>query len=203
MLLFFAALEALDPDERNEIEKVYQTTKEKLPFLIAKQIKKKYSDDPELIDDLTQDVYLKVIRYKDRFIGKTEPVIWGNLSMVYRNVCANYMKRAGLIQFVSLDDVKDRLTESDEEPVLFEAAAGDGSMTPLVQTETVDQMKAAIETLGTPYRELIIERYCLETSYAEIAKKYQLKKGSVGPLLRRSLEKLRKELEEYVENHNG
>jgi DNA-directed RNA polymerase specialized sigma24 family protein len=56
--------------------------------------------------------------------------------------------------------------------------------------------------MGSPIRELLIDRFYYEMPYKEIAEKYEVKIGSISTLISRNLEKLRKELEEYVENYN-
>jgi RNA polymerase sigma factor (sigma-70 family) len=200
MLPFFIALNSLDPEERDEIGRIYEMTYRTLPSLLSQYLNISYEQKPELVDDLTQDVYLKVIQYKERFIGQSEQVIFGNLTMMAKNVCYNYLKHNGLIQFSSLDE----FSENDEgEPNELNITDDIDILGDLIHTEIIEKIVVAIDNLGSPVRDLLVDRFYSEMPYAEIAKKYNVKIGSVSTLIGRNLEKMRKELESYVENNNG
>ncbi len=200
MLLFFAALESLEPEERDEIGRIYEKTYKKIPLLLSEYMNISYEQQPELIDDLTQDVYLKVIKNKDKFIGQSDRIVMGNLTKIAQSVSVDYLRHNKLIQFCSLDDV----VENDEgESIDFNILDDTNILGDIIRDEVVEQISVAIGNLDSPFRELILDRYYSEMPYAEIAKKNDLKVGAIGPLLGRGLERLRKELEDYVENHNG
>ena len=200
MLLFFAALESLEPAERDEIGRIYEKTYKMIPLLVSDYMNIPYEHHPELIDDLTQDIYLKVILYKGRFIGQPEQMILGNLAMMTKNVCNNYKKRNGLIQYSPLEDV---IENEEGEPIESTITDDADLLGDLIRSEIIEKMSVAIDSLDSPIREILVDRYYSELSYAEIAEKYNVKIGSVSTLISRNLEKMRKVLQEYAENYNG
>ena len=199
MLLFFAALESLEPEEREEIGRIYEKTYKMVPSLLSKFMNISYGQKPELIDDLTQDVYLKVIRYKDKFIGQPERIVKGNLTKIAKSICIDYWRHNGVIQFSSLED-----TDENDDGRLKQVDISEGAdiLSDLIREEIIERLSTIIDNMGAPIRELLIDRFYYEMPYKEIAEKYEVKIGSISTLISRNLEKLRKELEEYVENYN-
>ena len=200
MILFFIALESLDEDEQEELDALYHRTNKQVVGMICRYMNLSFHENRELVEDLTQEVFLKAIRYRSRFVGKPERYQMGCLIMIIRNVCINFMKHAGTIEFISLDEI---VEDENGDQHSFDVADDTDVQALLVQSETIRLVKAAIDRLESPAREIIIERFYQNATYEEISKKYSMKKGTVGSVIHRSLKKIGEELKEYVEDNYG
>ena len=87
--------------ERNELAAFYEETRERTAAMICKLLGVSFAEHRALAEDLTQEVYLKVIRYRKRFLGQPEELRWGNLVMMIRNVVSNYRRHAAKLRFTS------------------------------------------------------------------------------------------------------
>ncbi len=173
--------------ERDELAAFYEETRERTAAMICKLLGVSFAEHRALAEDLTQEVYLKVIRYRKRFLGQPEELRWGNLVMMIRNVVSNYRRHAAKPRFTSAD--------SDEHP----PDGDDGETGPeavLLREETAERVRRAVDALPSPAREIVIERYWFERSYEEIGAMYGIKRATVGTILHRSLEKIGKEIGE-------
>lgn len=204
MFLFVPETERLNEDDSNEIGTFYAKTCGQTVGMICRLLSAA-GENTGPADDLAGEVYLKVIRYKERFLGQTEQVQYGCLVMMIRNVCFDYLRKTGKIRFFPLPDEEDTITdpaEADEirRKLREEASGYETPPEALIRKERAALVRRAVERLGSPAREIVTERYYLNYSYAEIAREHRMKQTAVGVVLHRSLEKIRKELENYVGN---
>ena len=70
-----------------------------------------------------------------------------------------------------------------------------------MREERAEAVRRAVDALPSPAREIVIERYYFERSYAEIGAMFGLKRATVGTILHRSLEKIGKEIGEDGEEN--
>ncbi len=199
MILFFIALDSLDENDRDALDALYLRTNKQVIGMICRYMNISFHENRELVEDLAQEVYLKTIRYRSRFVGKPERYQNGCLIMIIRNVCINYMKRADTIQFLSFDEI---VEDENGDQHGFDIADDIDIQGALVQSETIHFVKAS-DRLDSPAREIVIERFYQNATYEEIAEKYSMKKGTVGSMIHRSLKKIGEELKEYVEDNYG
>lgn len=200
MILFFIALDSLDENDRDALDALFLRTNKQVIGMICRYMNISFHENRELVEDLAQEVYLKTIRYRSRFVGKPERYQNGCLIMIIRNVCINFMKRADTIQFLSIDEIAE---DENGDQHGFDIADDIDIQSALVHSETIQFVKEAIDRLDSPAREIVIERFYQNATYEEIAEKYSMKKGTVGSVIHRSLKKIGKELKEYVEDNYG
>ncbi|MCR5682035.1 MAG: RNA polymerase sigma factor [Clostridiales bacterium] len=178
----------LSEAEQNDLAAFYETTRDRTAAMICRLLGVSFAEHRALAEDLTQEVWLKVIRYKSRFIGQPEELRWGSLVMMIHNVVSNYRRHASKIRFTSYED------DDGEPPPDGEEETGPEGV--LLREERAEAVRRAVDALPSPAREIVIERYYFERSYAEIGAMFGIKRATVGTILHRSLEKIGKEIGE-------
>ena len=187
--MIWTLMERHDPDGEDELAAFYEETRERTAAMITKLLGVSFAQNRATVENLTQEVYLKVLRYRVRFVGQPEEIRWGNLVMMIRNVVSNYRRHAGKVRFV-------RIGEEDGEGPPESDDTAEGPEAVLLRRERIEQVRRAIDRLDSPAREIVIERYYFERSYDEIAEAYHMKRATVGTVLHRSLQRIGKELRE-------
>jgi RNA polymerase sigma-70 factor (ECF subfamily) len=136
-------------------------------------------------EDLVQDAYLKAYKSFGGFAGGNSAA-W--ILAIVRNTCLTWLKRAPASRnVISLADVTARadvaraLTSATDEPP-DEA---------VIKKMERDRLHAAIGTLPTAFREVIVLREFAELSYAEIAEITNVPIGTVMSRLARARNRLR------------
>jgi len=194
--------ERLGEDDRHEIGKLYEKTRGQTAGMIRRILALAPGESQELVDDLTEEVYLKVIRYRERFLRQPEEMQYGCLVMMIRNVCTDHQRRAGLIRFSPLPPEEEEESAPSESGIrkrLRETAEeGEDPPETLIRRETAETVRRAIDRLDSPAREIVVERYYFGRSYGEIAREHRMSSSAVGVVLHRSLKKIGKELHDYV-----
>ena len=123
--------ERLGEDDRHEIGKLYEKTRGQTAGMIRRILALAPGESQELVDDLTEEVYLKVIRYRERFLRQPEEMQYGCLVMMIRNVCTDHQRRAGLIRFSPLPP------EEEEESAPSESGIRKRHMDPVIMQRNV------------------------------------------------------------------
>ena len=132
----------------------------------------------DVVEDLTAETFLKVVRAVDRFDpDRGTPKAW--ILTVARNVLGDWRRRARLRQYITLGTMHDLVYEapSPEERLLRE--------------EEVGRLLDAVASLGETDRELIGLRYGSGLDTAEVAQILGISEGSVRTRLWRALGRLR------------
>ena len=146
-------------------------------------------------DDVVNDTFMKVIRYKKKFIDTSEDERIRLLIICTRSVCFNIYNRNKKIRFESLesfyrnDDGKDARLELSDDVDLLKI---------LVDEETAAFLQNAINELNSPAREMIILKYYHDMKNVEIAEFYKMNPSTVNTIIQRSVKQLRRELERYI-----
>ena len=138
-------------------------------------------------EDLVQDVFLRVLRAKDRYTPTARFSTW-----VYRitfNLATNHRERAGLRRHLSLDQ-----SVGEDSTAFAELVPDESTPSPeeaLNQGDVVAAVRAAIERLPETQRmALILARYD-ELPYAEIAVVLDSSEKAIKSLVHRARENLR------------
>ena len=189
-----------DRDSR-ELSELYEKRKKHVTALICRRLGISFAENRELAEDLTEEVFLKVVRYKSRFVGQTEHVHNANLMMMTQNVTADYIRKNARRPKITLFPPSDDGGDGDE------SEAGDGGdrtdpLTVLLRTEGEAATRRAVENLGSPAREIVVERYYFDRTYREIAEEHGMTTAAVGLILHKSLKKLGKELKDYAQTED-
>lgn len=140
--------------------------------------------DPDLADDLTQEVGLRAFASMDQFRGGAGEFTW--LYRIAVNVVLRHRERGG-VETVQLD-----------EPVHDWPAVGDGPEVAVVSAELAPVVRAALDSLPDALRTVLILQVYEGLKYREIAAVLEIPVGTVMSRLHAARQRLRKELEEYV-----
>jgi len=188
-LLFLLALEALKDNERVIIEKLYDDYSKRV-----KELSISILHNDKQADDIVNDTFLKVIRYKDRFLDVAEDEKIRLLIICTRSICFDLYNRSKKFRFESLENF---YYNQDEEDTQFDIPSDDDLFKILVDKETSEVVKSAINKLKEPARDMIILKFYYEMKNVEIAEFYKMKNSTVNTIIQRATKKLRKELERY------
>lgn len=129
--------------------------------------------DRALADDLVQDVFLRILRYRESFRPTSSFGAW--LYPITRNVC--------------LDKIKSRSREHDALRVL-DGDDIDGGFD-CGDDERVALVRAALTRLAPEQREVLLSRVARGLSYAEIARRNGTTAGAERVRAHRALKQLR------------
>ncbi len=144
----------------------------------------------ELAEDLFQEVWMRVLVRGAQFNGQARFDTW--LFTIARNLVIDQRRKKTMS---SLDELFEAGSE-DDRPMSFEIA--DGEPTPfdrLSNLEDRERIAAALMTLDTLYREVLVLRFHEEMSLEEIAKVTRAPLSTVKSRLYRGLAAIRPALE--------
>jgi RNA polymerase sigma factor (sigma-70 family) len=120
-------------------------------------VARRFSNDHDNADDITQEVFCKVYEGLKDFRGESSLFTW--LYRVTVNVSLNYLRRLRVREFFSLDDLLELAGDEAEAPDrVFE------------RQEQKTLIAEAIATLPVKQRAVFVLRYYEEIPYEEIAK---------------------------------
>jgi len=156
---------------------------------------RRFMGDAPVADDVYQEVWLKVIRYADRFEGRSRFTTW--LFQITRNCCMDHrrstrrhkdgvsLERDGALSPEGQDGVPLRDQVADRGPSTAERVSGDEERAALEQ---------AIASLPEEQREVLLLREKTELTFEEIASIAGLSPNTVKSRMRYALLNLRKAL---------
>lgn len=120
-------------------------------------VARRFSNDHDTADDITQEVFCKVYEGLKEFRGESTLFTW--LYRVTVNVSLNYLRRQRVREFFRIDDLLELAgDEADAPDKVFE------------RQEQKSLIQEAIATLPTKQRAVFVLRYYEEIPYVEIAK---------------------------------
>ncbi|MGB6691937.1 MAG: sigma-70 family RNA polymerase sigma factor [Terracidiphilus sp.] len=152
----------------------------------------------ELAEDLFQEVWMRVLVRGGQFNGQARFDTW--LFTIARNLVIDHRRKKTLS---SLDELFEVGSE-DDRPMSFEVA--DGEPTPFDRfsnLEDRERIAAALMTLDTLYREVLVLRFHEELSLDEIAKVTRAPLSTVKSRLYRGLAAIRPALERGARGRLG
>lgn len=178
-----------DADEREYIGKLYEKYSKKVKRL-ALNILKNEQD----ADDAVGNTFLKIIKYRDKFMGIEESQLKGRISLVTRCACFDFLDKRDKITFVSMTEA----VEDDEgNRQDMEIADDIDLLREMLTTVSVERLHQAICTLDSPAKEIVMLKYFDDMSNVSIGDLLCMNASTVGTILQRSLQKLKKILKEY------
>jgi RNA polymerase sigma-70 factor, ECF subfamily len=139
------------------------------------------TSDRSQVDDMAQDVFLKVHRGLPYFRGEARLSTW--IYRIVQNVC--FQARSRRMPEISLD-------EQDADRPRREPGSVDGSFADL---ELRDRLEKAIARLPDQYRVLIAAHYLQGMQYEALAESLNIPLGTVKTHLHRAKRRLRELLE--------
>jgi RNA polymerase sigma-70 factor (ECF subfamily) len=146
--------------------------------------------------DVTQEAFIRVHRYLDRFKGTSSFFTW--LYRITVNLCIDHIRREGKAQTVDYDDSIDHSGEEGGYP-----APPSLDMNParaMDRKELREMITKALDTLSPNHRAVILMREVEGLSYKEMAAAMKCSKGTIMSRLfharRRMADALRAAMEE-------
>ena len=144
---------------------------------------------PEDTEEICQEVFLAVIRNLDSFQGESRFQTW--LFRIAANKARDHRERRGAAKrgggraplSLQAEDPENGLTLDPPDPL-----AGPDEV--LMNAEQMKQLRAALDELGEPCREIIELRYFADLSYEEISGTLNLNAKTVSSRLSKCLDRL-------------
>ncbi|MEM8885311.1 MAG: sigma-70 family RNA polymerase sigma factor [Planctomycetota bacterium] len=167
-----ARLRTGDPDALRAVVERYQDRIFALIYGIVR--------DRHEVEDVAQEVFLKVFRRIDAFDGRSRFYTW--LYRVAANTAKDHVKKRSRRPSVALEE-EERI-ESDTHGPSEQAS----------RTETRRRVRAAIDGLAPRYREVLTLRELEGLSYNEIAAVLRVSIGTVESRLHRARQRLKEVL---------
>lgn len=135
------------------------------------------SGSPELAEDVTQEVFMVFIREDTSYDPTRGPLQWFLLGMA-RNLVRQRLGRERLYAPLS--------EESDDRPVADRLRSESDPLSELLRSETIENIRKAVLSLPTRYREVVVLCELQELSYAETAAVLSCAVGTVRSRLHRA-----------------
>jgi RNA polymerase sigma-70 factor (ECF subfamily) len=154
---------------------------------------------PPAAQDLTQEVFLRVIESASSFKHEAKFTTWAYT--IARNLCIDHMRKASYRRHPSLDQQGGE--ESGEGPTLGEqvpdlhprASTERGAISNEIQVKVT----AAVEALPSEQREVFLLRHVANLAFQEIAEITSTPENTVKSRMRYALERLQEALTDFEE----
>lgn len=153
------------------------------------------------IEDIAQEVFLKVYRNLDKFKGDSSLYTW--IYRIATNTCLDYLKKRREVVYI------DEKIKTDDGEVDFQLQSSEKQQDELYEDkELKEKLEKCIDKLPPKQKAMIILRDVKGLSYEEISKILDLKLGTVKSQINRARLKLKDLLEkdgtfvEYIESKN-
>lgn len=195
MIDILLAIEEIERDtEREQIEMLYRTYAHRVKWQ-AFAILKNEAD----AEDAVVDVFLKIIRYREKFLSAGEDETVRLLVIYTRSVCFDLLRRKKRVGFSSVVDTEQDGGRASEKDIPDEVdIPGE-----LVRRETAQVIGQAIRDMGEPASLIVTLKFFHDMKNTEIADMLGLNPSTVGTILQRSLKNLKKKLEVYIHGENS
>lgn len=142
-----------------------------------------FHGDTALAEDVTQDVFIKLLARLDRFAGRADFTTW--LYRIVANACIDEQRKRRRWSF--LGELTDSLPTAWSEP---KPSAIDG----LVMDERSQNVRDAIGALSPKLRIAVLMRYFDDLSYEQMADALECSMGTVASRLSRAHAELARRL---------
>ena len=153
---------------------------------------------PSAAEDITQDVFVKVVRKADTFKNEARFRTW--LFAIARNSCIDHLRKQKLRRHRSLDDSvgpdSSRTTLGERVPNKHPSSSAERSV---VGDDMGRRVTLAVDALPNEQREVFLLRQLGKVPFKEIAKMTGVSENTVKSRMRYALERLQKALADYEE----
>jgi len=164
--------------DRQAFEAFYDLTRRRIYGIALKILK-----EPDLAEEATLDIYLKIWNQADHYRPSSGLVtVWSNV--IARNRSLDYLR-------------KRQRRESVELPLIPDPGRNDEAESPegyVFRAERANRLFEAMSGLGEESRQLIMASFFQGLSHGEIAKEFDQPLGTVKTRIRKALEYLRNQL---------
>ena len=192
--MFLMVTETLEDGERALIGRLYTE--------YARRVKKMaisilHSD--RYAEDVVSETFLKIIRYREKFIDVSEEERIRLIIIFTRSVCFNIHKHNKKFRIESLESFGG---DEDDEGSRLDIPSDDDILKVLVDTEAGNLLKNAVNSLGDPARDMIILKFYYGMKNTQIAEFYKTNPSTVATVIGRSDKRLKTKLGRYFDVTN-
>jgi RNA polymerase sigma-70 factor (ECF subfamily) len=152
--------------------------------------------DRQEAEDLAQDVFLRLYRYRKRYQPRAKFTTW--LFHITQNVVRNAVRSRRRHPTVRLPWLPAAGEEGNYEPAGHVAARNEPPSWPLERAELATVVRAAVSTLGTRQRRALELHQFEDCTYAEVAAEMHMSPKAAKSLLYRARNQLRVSLSGFV-----
>lgn len=151
---------------------------------------------PAVAEDLTQDVFIKVVQSAVDFKHESKFSTWAYT--IARNICIDHLRKMSLRQHPSLDQPRG---EAPDGPTLLDRTAdahpGASVDRAVIGAELGQRIARCVEALPQEQREVFLLREIADLPFKEIAGITGVPENTVKSRMRYALERLQESLAEY------
>lgn len=133
--------------------------------------------NPEDALDVSQEAFVKVHRYIDKFEGSASFYTW--LYRIVVNLCIDHLRRSGRSQSVEYDDAIDRTDGVLSAEAIVPTRLGSNPAKALRDKRLLEAIGQGLQTLSPNHRSVIVMRELEGLSYKEMAKIMECSKGTI------------------------
>lgn len=146
-------------------------------------------------EELLQEVFLRVVRAKDRYERTAKLTTW--LYSIARNLCVDESRRARFRNHASLDAGRPGKDGDRGQPLLATLAADQVPTDAAAEARTLrERLAVAVDQLPDEQREVFLLRQMAGLSFREIGETVGIPENTVKSRMRYALEKLRGALDD-------
>lgn len=191
MISILMAIEAIEEEnERELVSRLYSRYSSKVKA-IAYKIMRNNQD----AEDALGNTFIKIIKYRNKFIGIDEDETNRLIVIFTRSTCFDMLDKRDKLEFISLNIEKEN---DDRERFIFETASDTDIESDFMLKETVKIVTEKIKALPMPAKDIMLMKYYFNMQNTEIADMIGMNASTVGTIIQRNTIKLKKEMEVYL-----
>ncbi len=186
------------------VERAQQGDREAFRELVEKYQRKVYSicygmlKNPDDSMDVSQEVFVKVYRYLEKFNGQSTFYTW--LYRITVNMCIDHIRKNSRMRVVDYDDGIARMETMEGDDNIMPSTLGLNPDKVYGRKELRQKMLEALETLTENHRTILVLREVEGLSYDELAEVLNISKGTVMSRLFHARRYFQDALREYLGN---
>ena len=148
--------------------------------------------------DIVQEAFIKIHKHLECFKGESSFYIW--LYRIVFNLCIDVLRKrkGGLLADMELEEALNLEVEEAPHGLLC-ASLGTSPQKSLLQKELAEKLQEAIEALPEMHRAILLMREVEGMPYEDLARIFQIPKGTVMSRLFHARAKVQQTLRPYME----
>lgn len=192
----------METNDLELVDRVQSGDQEAFQQLVEKYQRKVYSicygmlKDSEESLDVSQEVFIKVYRYLEKFNRESSFYTW--LYRITVNMCIDHIRKNSRVHKVEYDDRLEHEGAGDDEHIL-PSRLGIHPDRVYGRKELRQKMLEALETLSEKHRTILILREVEGLSYEEMADVLNISKGTVMSRLFHARRYFQEALKDYLD----
>lgn len=177
------ATNAVDPSDLELVSRCRSGDQHAFELLVKRYQRKVYAiaygvvRDPEDALDVSQEAFVKVHRYLDKFQGSASFYTW--LYRLVVNVGIDHLRRTRKARSVEYDDAIDRTGSVLSAEAIVPSSLGTNPVKVLEDKRALEAIRDGLETLSPNHRAVLVMRELEGLSYKEMARIMQCSKGTI------------------------